>query len=122
LFSSSENGLSHRGLGLRRLTPMETVWAVVIGILLLMWVANRFVKASQQAKGRGRCVYCRARLKFMGVGVAGQAGVNAGYAKVCSKCGREQPWASGEAAVASSPHSEEGRLRVCPVLQVEGAR
>ena len=70
----------------------SVVVTVVVVMLLLMWVANRFVKATQQAKGHGRCAYCRARLKFLGVGKSGQAGVSAGYADTCSKCGREQPW------------------------------
>jgi DNA-directed RNA polymerase subunit RPC12/RpoP len=73
---------------------MEVFWTIIIVILLIMFMANRFVKAAQKVQSHDRCRYCRARLRFMGVGKSGQAGIKAGYATVCAKCGREQPWAN----------------------------
>lgn len=72
---------------------MEIVVVIVAGGLLVLWFVNRVIKASQIARGRDRCAFCRARLRFMGAGKAGQEGAKAGYATTCSKCGREQPWA-----------------------------
>jgi hypothetical protein len=72
---------------------MQTVWTIIFVLLGIMWVMNRAVASGQRAQGHRRCAYCRARLRFMGVGVAGQAGVKAGYATTCQKCGQEQPWA-----------------------------
>ena len=73
---------------------METVWTIIIGILLLMWVMNRITSQVQRAKGERFCVECHARLKFVGVGSSAQAGMQrSGFATTCSKCGAKQPWA-----------------------------
>jgi nitrate/TMAO reductase-like tetraheme cytochrome c subunit len=73
---------------------METLWTIIFVILIGLWVVNRFVSATQRAKGERFCVECHARLKFVGVGSAGTAGMQrSGFATTCSKCGAKQPWA-----------------------------
>lgn len=68
----------------------ETLVTVALVILVLLFVVNRIVAASQRVQGHDRCAHCRSRLRFLGVGKAGDT---AGYATTCAKCGREQPWA-----------------------------
>ena len=63
------------------------VWIIVI-LVLLVWVVHWFTKNIESARGRNRCAYCKSRLKAS----------NGPYARVCSRCGRSQPWAQPDAA------------------------
>lgn len=63
-------------------------------IMLIAFVWNRVVSVSQRSAGHNRCAFCRSRLRFLGIGKAGQQGADAGFATTCSRCGRVQPWAT----------------------------
>lgn len=71
---------------------MDTFITVIFVILIVGWFLNQVTKGSQAVKGafsgqnRSKCAYCGKGLK---------SNPNRfGYATFCSKCGREQPWAS----------------------------
>ena len=73
---------------------MNAFITICIVILLIGFVINRGVSVSQRSAGHDRCAYCRSRLRFLGVGKAGQKGQPAGFATTCAKCGKTQPWAA----------------------------
>jgi hypothetical protein len=63
----------------------SVVVTVVVVLFLLAFVLRSVAKNAARFRGRNKCAFCGARLKW-----APQQG---GYAGVCRKCGRQQPWA-----------------------------
>lgn len=58
---------------------------IVIAILILLWAVwmlSFVTKHLQKWMGHDRCYSCKSKLKYAN-----------GYASVCAKCGRAQPWA-----------------------------
>lgn len=63
-------------------------WSAVtllIGLPVLYVIfRNALSRSQERTAGRHRCAYCRGRLK--------KRADRAGWASVCPKCGRNQPW------------------------------
>ena len=51
-------------------------------LFLAVWLLSSVIKTIERIKGHDRCYACKNKLKYSG-----------GYASVCAKCGRTQPWA-----------------------------
>ena len=62
---------------------MNTAIVVLIVIVALGYMMNSLNKTQQRARGRGRCVYCKSRLKVR----------NGEYASACRRCGQTMLWA-----------------------------
>ena len=62
---------------------MGLVLAIPIVLILFLLAIGSMGRSFQRGMGRARCTHCDAKLKRQG----------RGYATVCAKCGRSQPWA-----------------------------